>query len=55
MTFLFHKNPELEFKYDIYAAINAKIITEFKNNEDVIIKKARSISDHTLTWVDWEN
>lgn len=49
------ENPELEFKYDIYAAINAKIITEFKNNEDVIIKKARSISDHTLTWVDWEN
>ncbi|QDY88639.1 MnuA family membrane nuclease [Mycoplasma anserisalpingitidis] len=49
------ENPELEFKYDIYAAINAKIITEFKNNEDTIIKKARSISDHTLTWVDWEN
>lgn len=49
------ENPELEFKYDIYAAINAKIITEFKNNEDTIIKKARSISDHALTWVDWEN
>lgn len=49
------ENPEIQFKYDIYAAINAKIITDFKNNDGDISSKANSISDHTLTWVDWEN